>query len=335
MLPAFLLFLIVISLRAVTSRSPALRERVSGLRALSGRTDRSEGGSKLVALFRKEALRESPMGENPVGRVASTNRSALWLALACSVLPLHGSDLTGHFEAANKLYDQGKYREAAAAYEKLVQSGVCSEALYFNLGNARFKAGQIGLALAAWREAEQISPRDPSLRFNIQFARRQVSGNEAPSGSIWQRTLRALTLNEWAVIVAAALWLWFLLLASRELWPTLRKTLRGYTATAGGVALLLGVCLGAAASDQLSTISAVAVVPEALARHSPWEEAPVQHQFRDGTELTVLDEIRRLSGDAEQSWLQVRDAAGQTGWVRSEQLAVSGGRHAVSSSSNQ
>jgi SH3-like domain-containing protein len=61
-------------------------------------------------------------------------------------------------------------------------------------------------------------------------------------------------------------------------------------------------------------------VPDAIARQSPWEEAQVQHQFRDGTEVTVLDEIRRR--DAEQSWLQVRDRAGRTGWVKSEQLVV-------------
>lgn len=260
--------------------------------------------------------------ERKVGRPTRTRAAACWLALVSLPLPLSGGDLSREFEGANKLYDQGKYREAAAAYEKLLQGGVSSEALYFNLGNARFKAGQLGLAVAAWREAEEISPRDPGIRFNLEFARRQIGGNEAPNGSIWLRTLRALTLNEWTALSAGALWLWFLLLAARELWPTLRKTLRGYTATAGVVVLGLAVCLGAAATVRLSTLSAVAIVSEALARQSPWEEAPVQHQFRDGTELTVLDEIRRLSGDTEQTWLQVRDSSGQTGWVKSEQLAV-------------
>jgi tetratricopeptide (TPR) repeat protein len=249
----------------------------------------------------------------------------LLLAHLCGILPLGAIDLTVGFDTANKLYDQGKYGDAAAAYETMVQSGVRSEALYFNLGNARFKAGQIGLAIAAWREAERIRPRDPSIRFNLQFARQQVSGSEAPNGPVWQRALRALTLNEWAVLVSVALWLWFLLLALRELWPALRKTLSGYTATAGFVALLLAVCLGAVANLQFSTVSAVVIVPNAIARQSPWEEAQVQHQFRDGTELTVLDEIRRLSGEAEQRWLQVHDRGGRTGWVKREQLVVCGG----------
>jgi tetratricopeptide (TPR) repeat protein len=236
------------------------------------------------------------------------------------------ADPVADFDMANRLYGQGKYSEAAAAYEKLAQNGIRSEALFFDLGNARFKAGEIGLAIAAWREAERISPRDPSVRFNLQFARRQVGGSEFSSGSIWQRALTALTLNEWAVLTSIALWLWFVLLALREFRPGLRRTLRGYTASAAAVMLFLAVCLGAAASAQLNTVSAVVIVPEALGRQSPWEEAQVVQHFRDGTEVTVVDEIRRLSGEADQTWFQVRDNVGRVGWVKKEHLAVIGGR---------
>src|ERR1041385_7273277 len=53
------------------------------------------------------------------------------------------------FEAANKLYYEANFTNAAAAYEKLIQSGQGSPALYFNLGNAWFKSGQLGRAIAA------------------------------------------------------------------------------------------------------------------------------------------------------------------------------------------
>ena len=45
-----------------------------------------------------------------------------------------------------------------------------------NLGNAYFKSGQLGKAIAAYREAEQMSPRDPDVRANLRFARNQVQG---------------------------------------------------------------------------------------------------------------------------------------------------------------
>src|SRR5258708_6882523 len=97
------------------------------------------------------------------------------LIVVCS-LHVHAEVSSGAFDAANKLYEQGKFADAAAGYEKLLQSGQVSEAIYFNWGNALFKSGQIGRAIAAYEQAERIAPRAPDVRANLQFARNQVPG---------------------------------------------------------------------------------------------------------------------------------------------------------------
>ena len=243
---------------------------------------------------------------------------AVVAALLALVLAARAEDAVTSFDAANRLYEQAKFPEAAAAYQKLAHAGQRSASVYFNLGNAYFKAGQTGRAIAAWRRTETIAPRDPSVRFNLQFARKKVSGGEAPSAPAWKRALTALTLNEWSVLAGVALWLWFALLALREVSPSLRKSLSGYTVTSGVAALLLAGCLGAAASVRLGDDPAVIIVSEAIARSGPLDEAKVLHQFRDGTELLVLD--RKELGGTQQTWLQVQDAAGHLGWVKSDQV---------------
>src|SRR5262245_57940734 len=90
------------------------------------------------------------------------------------------------FDAANKLYAQSKFTDAAAAYEKIVAGGSASAALYFNLGNAYFKVNQLGRAIAAYRQAEELSPRDPDVRANAQFARNRVQGPRL-SMSLWRQ----------------------------------------------------------------------------------------------------------------------------------------------------
>ena len=225
------------------------------------------------------------------------------------------------FDTANKLYEQGRYPDAAAAYEALGKSSP-GEALFFNLGNAWFKAGQIGRAIAAWRQAERLNPRDPSIRFNLQFARKKVAGAEAPSGSAWQRGLATLTLNEWTMLAAVTLWLWFCLLALREIRPAFRPALRGYAATAGLATVALAACVAAAAQLQFGAISAVVVVPEAIARSGPLDEAKVLYQFRDGTELTVVDQKELAAGDQKQTWLQVSGPSQRVGWVKRDQVTV-------------
>src|SRR5206468_4104202 len=102
----------------------------------------------------------------------SSSGRRLFVLVAAALLfgiEVRAGDFSGAFDAANKLYEQGNYPAAAAAYEQLIQSGQRSETLYFNLGDAWFKAGQLGRAIAAWRQAEFLSPRDPALRFNLQF----------------------------------------------------------------------------------------------------------------------------------------------------------------------
>src|SRR6185436_11225451 len=93
------------------------------------------------------------------------------IALTCSPFFARAEDVAVTFDGANKLYEQGKFVEAAAGYEKLVLGGQSSAPIYYNLGNAYFKSGQIGRAIRAYRQAERLTPRDPDLRANLQFAR--------------------------------------------------------------------------------------------------------------------------------------------------------------------
>src|SRR3989442_2159968 len=102
----------------------------------------------------------------------------LSLAIITSALA-HADDVSSGFDQANKLYEQGKFAEAAASYERILQGGQASAALYFNLGNALFKSGQTGLAILNYRRAEQLAPRDPDIRANLQFARNSTMGGGA------------------------------------------------------------------------------------------------------------------------------------------------------------
>lgn len=251
------------------------------------------------------------------GRLAAFLLFASLLSLSVT---LRAADADTAFDAANKLYEQGRPADAAAAYEKLLQTSPRTENLLFNLGNAHFKAGHTGRAIAAWREAERLAPREPGIRFNLQFARKKVSGQETPATSLGARTLAALTANEWTVLAAVAFWIWCGLLAAREYRPALRPALSGYTATAGVICLALVACVTTAAG-RLEQTEAVVTVPDAILRSGPLEEAKVLHQLRDGTELLVLDRKTINLGAQPQTWLQVRDAQNRDGWLKNDQAA--------------
>ena len=57
------------------------------------------------------------------------------------------------FFHGNALYGEERYAEAAAEYERVLAAGLESGPLYFNLGNAYFKAGDVGHAVLAYERA--------------------------------------------------------------------------------------------------------------------------------------------------------------------------------------
>jgi len=257
---------------------------------------------------------ERPIPVRRVGVMRPIGKTALLFLLA---LVLGGkafaADVPAEFSAANKLYAEGKFAAAAGAYEKILQAGAVSPALWFNYGNAEFKLGQPGRAIAAYRRAERLAPRDAEVRANLDFVRKQVEGPTLRE-SRWQDWLGTLTLNEWTVLAAGAFWLVCLLFAMRQLQPAWRPWLRGLTFGVVALAILFCAGLGAAATMHFSKTTAVVIEPSATARSGPFAEAQDAFQAHDGEELAVLD--RR------DNWLQVTDGSGRIGWLPASQVEV-------------
>lgn len=225
---------------------------------------------------------------------------------------LFAGDAENEFDAANKLYERGKYPDAAAAYEKLAQSGRVSAALYFNLGNAYFKSSQMGRAIAAYRAAEQLSPRDPDIRANLQFARNQIQGPTLPPGR-WQKILCKLTADEWTMLGLVPGWLCLIGLTAMQIRPAWKPVLRGFSIATGAVALAAGLFLSlflTTGSDK----TAIIIHHDVTVRSGPLDEAQTIFTAHDGAELSVLD--------AKDNWLQVTTDNQHLGWVRRGDVAV-------------
>lgn len=218
------------------------------------------------------------------------------------------------FDAANKLYAQGKFADAAVAYEKMIATGSISPALYFNLGNARFKSGQLGQAIAAYRQAEEMSPRDPDVRANLQFARNQVAGPKLGANRL-QRWLGNLSVNEWVTLSTGAVWVTLGLLIVCQIKPVLASTLRSWIWLALASALAIFVCARLAISQNASHKIGIVAVTEVTVRNGPFDESPSAFTAHDGAELRVLD--------GKDSWLQITDGTSRVGWLKRDTLILS------------
>ena len=226
---------------------------------------------------------------------------------------LLASDVTANFSAANQLYSEGKFPQAAKSYETMLNSGAVSPNLLFNDGNAEFKSGNLGRAIAAYRQAMLLAPRDVDVRANLNFARNQVQGANF-SQNHGTMMLGALTLNEWTALAMIAFWLTLGLYVAMQLRPNWKNALRGVARGAAVATVLLCACLGAAANVHFSKQVAVVVLPDAVARSGPFSDAQNAFAIHDGAELPILDQRN--------GWVQVADNSGRSGWLQDSQIEV-------------
>jgi tetratricopeptide (TPR) repeat protein len=235
------------------------------------------------------------------------------LALFCAIASLCAAEPSMAFDRANQLYEEGKYREAAAAYHELVASGARSSALFFNLGNAQFKAGQTGQAIAAYRQAERLAPRDPDIRANLQFARQRVTGPTLQPSWL-TRQFGVLTTNEWTLLAVVPVWGWFGLMITTRLRPPLKDSLRRTSFWVGVAALLGCATLAFALRQQFSGRTVVVTARDTIVRYGPFTESQSAFTAADGAELRWLD--------TKDDWCQVSDGGQRTGWLKTNAVAV-------------
>src|SRR5690606_41205497 len=104
--------------------------------------------------------------------------------------------------------------------EQLIQGGTVSPAVLYNQGNALLRLGRLGEAIARYRQALRLSPRDPDVIANLELARSRVEGESHPA--IGWRALAWLSANEWAIAALALNFLGGALLVARAFPPRLR-----------------------------------------------------------------------------------------------------------------
>jgi tetratricopeptide (TPR) repeat protein len=216
-------------------------------------------------------------------------------------------DAQSSFEAANKLYDQGKFAEADTAYEQLISAGDISPALLFNRGNALFKLGHLGRAIASYLQAERLAPRDPDIRANLQLARTRARGGSPYHANRLTAPLTYLTLNEWTALTVAAFWLFFIQLAAIQWQPDLKLRLTNGIYCAALAVVFFAVCLGYNINRDYFTNSVVVISGEVEVRNGPLDEAPSVFKVRDGAELEIVDQ--------KDNWFQVVDPSQRVGWI--------------------
>jgi tetratricopeptide (TPR) repeat protein len=225
------------------------------------------------------------------------------------------------FRRGNDAYFRGRYAEAVAAYEQVAALGVRSEDLYYNLGSAYLKAGQLGPAIYNFERALELDPTQEDVQFNLRTAREvaakkkgedRLVGAEAPP--LWMRAVQPFT-------VGSVSWLFLgLYVTAFGLLITLHFLGPGFLKV-GLWAALAFVALGTLGAGTLlgarlylaERVEQAIVLPDAVqVKEGPDPNYQPTFSVHAGLRVRIVEK--------EQDWVRVRLSNGLEGWVREREV---------------
>ncbi|NQT06862.1 MAG: tetratricopeptide repeat protein [Candidatus Omnitrophica bacterium] len=243
---------------------------------------------------------------------------AVLLVMACaSIAFAQGADSKEAFLKANALYAEAKYAEAIAAYEKIIDSGIESGNIYYNLGNAYFKKNALGEAILNYERARRLMPGDGDLESNYSHARSLIGRSvpEAPRkrfARFIDGRFRYLTLNNMAILLSA-LYISIVLILIINIYTRVSRRQSAFI-----VVLLLLVLVAGAFSfrERVALISneGILITNEADARFEPFDRATTHFTLYEGMKVRVIER--------KEGWYKIKRADGKIGWIRKAALNI-------------
>lgn len=228
------------------------------------------------------------------------------------------SDALQHdFEVANKAYQDGDFEKAIDNYLKLVAAGIDNSTLQYNLGNAYFKRGQLGMAIACYDRALRLDPRNDDIRANLEFAKQNMVDKVDPTATspIWnwyKSIVLYYTANEWTVLTTIFLSI-AALIVIYMVWTRQRGVIvKGMLSVVIVLMLISGVCTGVNINLNYVKSRGAIIVPEVSIKAGPGENFDEQFVAHEGLTFDILKQEsgwylgifdNRLKG-----WIKISDA---------------------------
>ena len=135
-------------------------------------------------------------------KITASLIALLFCALATPSVSAQGD---AEFAKANQEFAQSHFKQAISDYEALIRDGQWTVNVFYDLGNAYFRAGDFGRAILNYERALALAQHHPEATANLQIARDEAHALELQPS--WpERHLQFASVNQYSVTAAVAFW---------------------------------------------------------------------------------------------------------------------------------
>ena len=226
------------------------------------------------------------------------------------------------FSTGNSLYNNGNYQEAIQSYEQILDNGVHSSELYFNLANAYYKLNRIAPSIYFYEKAQQLSPKDKEIKKNLSFAKNMTIDDietvpEMGLSKITKNVINTFSFDVWAKFSVALVMLFVILaLGYYFSYSTTKKRLAFLGSC---TALLMTFVMVFFAFQKYKYVQndnpAIVFAQESQIKTEPNLRSETAFELHEGTKVQVLESYNK-------NWTKVKLADGKTGWISSQDIKI-------------
>ena len=225
------------------------------------------------------------------------------------------------FDEAATAYNEGRYEEAAALYEKIIDGGEHSAAVYFNLGNTYYKLNRVAPSIYYYEKALLLDPDDPEIKENLGFAQNMTldAVEKLPETDInkaYEQVTGVLTYDQWAFLAVLFMVLFVLGMCLYMVFRFPREKRLSFTAGLISLGLMVISLVLAYVQYRPYTSEQPAIIfaEETAVRTEPNTRSEQAFLLHEGTKVNVLDRLN--------DWQRIELENGQSGWLLAEDLKV-------------
>jgi len=237
-----------------------------------------------------------------------------------SVFQINASEaLQDSIKKANKLYLAKNFEASAKTYNSIVKLGYESPELYYNLGNAYYKANKIALAIVNYERALKLKPSFDDARYNLDMANKLIIDKieivpEFFLTTWFKAIILMFSFDTWAYL-SVFLFLLCLLFLGIYFFSKLlsfRKFSFFFAFFLLVMAILSFVFARKQHYYQVETKYAIIYETTVTLKSSPSESGTNIFPLHEGTKVQMLENIGE--------WTQVKVADGKQAWLKKESI---------------
>lgn len=230
-------------------------------------------------------------------------------------------ELEDVFQKGNEHYLKGEYQESIKTYESIAEKGYQGKSLYYNLGNAYFRIGKIGLAILYYEKAKKLSPSDEDINYNLAFANSKIADKieTLPRFFLfdwWENSLALFSITGWTYTA----YMFYLFILGAVGYYYFAGSLKGqriafYSGIISAFFLVLTIVLLVVnLNRELNYKYGIIVDPTVVVKFSPDQNSKDAFVVHEGLKVQAEDNVS--------DWVKIKLIDGKVGWLKKNEVKL-------------